>query len=42
VKNPEFLDTETVFKLHTVSLRRFGGTDGVRDLGLIESALGSA
>jgi death-on-curing protein len=25
-----------------VSLRRFGGTDGVRDLGLIESALGSA
>jgi death on curing protein len=42
VKNPEFLDTETVFKLHTLSLRRFGGTNGVRDLGLIESALVSA
>ena len=42
MKNPEFLDTETIFKLHTVSLRRFGGTEGVRDLGLIESALGSA
>ncbi len=42
MKNPEFLDTETVFKLHDVSLRRFGGTPGVRDLGLIESAMGSA
>jgi prophage maintenance system killer protein len=42
VKNPEFLDTETIFKLHSVSLHRFGGTEGVRDLGLIESALGSA
>ena len=42
MKNPEFLDTETVFKLHAVSLRRFGGTDGVRDPGLIESAMGSA
>jgi death-on-curing protein len=42
VKTPEFLDTETVFKFHAVSLRRFGGTGGVRDVGLIESALGSA
>ena len=42
MKNPEFLDTATVFELHAVSLRRFGGSDGVRDLGLIESALGSA
>jgi death-on-curing protein len=42
VKNPDFLDTETIFKLHSVSLHRFGGTEGVRDLGLIESALGSA
>jgi death-on-curing protein len=42
VKNPEFLDTDTVFKLHAVSLRLFGGIDGVRDRGLIESALGSA
>jgi death-on-curing protein len=42
VKNPEFLDTETVFKLHSGSLQRFGGADGLRDRGLIESALGSA
>ena len=42
MKNPEFLDTETIFKLHAVSLHRFGGTEGVHDLGLIESALGSA
>jgi hypothetical protein len=42
VKNPEFLETETVFKLHSVSLHRFGGTEGVRDHGLIESAMGSA
>ncbi|MCE0498396.1 MAG: type II toxin-antitoxin system death-on-curing family toxin [Methylacidiphilales bacterium] len=39
---PKFLDTESVFKLHAVSLRRFGGSEGVRDLNLIESALGAA
>jgi death on curing protein len=42
VEIPEFLDTETVFELHDVSLRQFGGAEGVRDRGLIESALGSA
>jgi death-on-curing protein len=42
VKEPAFLDTETVFGLHTLSLQRFGGSEGVRDRGLIESALGAA
>ena len=42
MKDPEFLDTDTVFKLHDVSLRLFGGTAGIRDRGLIESAMGSA
>jgi death-on-curing protein len=42
VKEPEFLSTETVLELHALSLRRFGGSEGIRDLGLIESALGSA
>jgi death-on-curing protein len=42
VKAPKFLDTESVFKLHTASLQRFGGSEGIRDLGLIESALGAA
>ena len=42
VPKPEFLSSEIVFRLHAASLRRFGGTEGVRDIGLIESALGSA
>ena len=31
-----------VFGLHALSLQRFGGSEGVRDAGLIESALGAA
>jgi death-on-curing protein len=42
VKEPKFLGTETVFGLHALSLKRFGGSEGVREHGLIESALGSA
>ncbi|HET6610633.1 MAG TPA: type II toxin-antitoxin system death-on-curing family toxin [Kofleriaceae bacterium] len=34
-----FLTLEEVLELHRELLRRFGGTDGVRDLGLLESAL---
>ena len=42
MKEPEFLSTSTVFALHALSLQRFGGSEGVRDFGLIESALGAA
>jgi hypothetical protein len=37
-----FIEIETVFDLHRAALRRFGGSGGVRDRGLIESALGAA
>lgn len=37
---PMFLSVEEVLELHTESLRRYGGTPGIRDQGLFESALG--
>ncbi|WOD39071.1 type II toxin-antitoxin system death-on-curing family toxin [Nodosilinea sp. E11] len=36
---PKFLDAETVLMLHSRQIERFGGTSGVRDHGLMESAL---
>ncbi len=36
---PEFLDVEDVLELHALQLSRYGGADGVRDRGLLESAL---
>lgn len=39
---PSFLSFDEVLLLHGRSLREFGGSDGFRDRGLIESALGSA
>jgi death-on-curing protein len=36
------LETETIHKLHRKSLERFGGADGVRDVGLVESAIAAA
>ena len=39
---PKFLTLAEVLYLHDESLHRFGGREGIRDLGLIESALGSA
>lgn len=37
-----FLELETVLAIHRRSLAEYGGSAGVRDAGLIESALGSA
>ena len=37
--NPDFLTLEEVLEIHSVQLTRFGGAAGVRDLGLLESAL---
>jgi death-on-curing protein len=42
VSEPAFLDFEAVAELHKDSLLKFGGTDGIRDRHLIESALASA
>ncbi len=36
---PDFLDLEDVLELHALQLARYGGADGVRDRGLLESAL---
>lgn len=39
---PVFLTLAEVLRLHAMSLEQHGGSDGVRDIGLVESALGSA
>jgi death-on-curing protein len=36
---PEFLELEDVLLIHDEQLARFGGSAGVRDLGLLESAV---
>lgn len=33
-------DVQTVIAIHEASIRRFGGASGVRDMGLVESAVG--
>ncbi|MGI8438364.1 MAG: type II toxin-antitoxin system death-on-curing family toxin [Chthoniobacterales bacterium] len=38
----KFIEIETVFDLHEEGIQRFGGSRGVRDRGMIESALGAA
>jgi death-on-curing protein len=40
VSEPIWLDTSFVLDVHAEQLALFGGADGVRDLGLLESALG--
>jgi len=40
VTEPEWLDTSIVLDVHAEQLALFGGADGIRDLGLLESALG--
>jgi death on curing protein len=42
VNEPRFLELEEVLYLHDESLARFGGSVGIREPGLVESALGSA
>jgi death-on-curing protein len=42
VGEPKFLTLAEVLYLHDESLARFGGSEGIRDKGLVESALGSA
>ncbi|MCD6498056.1 MAG: type II toxin-antitoxin system death-on-curing family toxin [Deltaproteobacteria bacterium] len=37
--SPEFLSVEDVIEIHELQLARYGGADGLRDQGLLESAL---
>jgi len=39
VNEPEWLDVNIMIDVHAEQLALFGGPDGVRDLGLLESAL---
>lgn len=39
MSGPEWLDIDIVLDFHTEQLALFGGADGVRDIGLLESAL---
>lgn len=36
---PDFLTLEEVLEIHDDQINRYGGTSGIRDLGLLESAL---
>jgi death-on-curing protein len=38
-KEPIFLTLSQVLRLHKRQIERFGGADGIRDVGLIESAI---
>ena len=40
MKEPVWLDVEIVTDLHAEQLALFGGPDGIRDQGMLESALG--
>jgi death on curing protein len=42
VREPEFLTPAIIDQLHSDSLALFGGSEGVRDRGLVESAIASA
>lgn len=39
MNEPAWLERETLLLLHSSSIARFGGAEGVRDPGLLESAL---
>ncbi len=39
MNEPEWLDVGLVLKFHSEQLAIFGGPDGIRDMGLLESAL---
>ena len=36
---PLFLDLEQIMRLHASMIERYGGTEGTRDLGLLQSAV---
>jgi death-on-curing protein len=40
VTDPAFLDLEDILLIHVEQLARYGGSSGIRDRGLLESAVG--
>ena len=42
MRAPQFLEIDDVFAVHADLVARYGGTGGIRDLGLLQSALGMA
>ncbi len=42
MEQPEFLTREIIDQLHADSLQKFGGSAGVRDEGMVLSAIGAA
>lgn len=42
MNEPDFLSTDDVIEIHARSLAEHGGSEGIRDFGLVESALASA
>jgi death-on-curing protein len=40
MSEPEWLDTTIIIDVHAEQLALFGGADGIRDMGMLESALG--
>jgi death on curing protein len=39
LQTPEFIELEDVIRIHDRQIQKFGGTPGIRDIGLLESAL---
>lgn len=39
MQTPLFLDVEQVMRLHASMIERYGGTEGTRDVGLLQSAV---
>jgi len=37
--DPEFVNLQDVFEIHKDQIARYGGSPGIRDIGLLESAL---
>jgi death on curing protein len=40
MKTPEFIEKEAVLLFHSIQIAEHGGSEGIRDVGLLESALG--
>ncbi len=39
MQTPEFIEMDDVLKIHQILIEQFGGSHGIRDKGLLESAL---
>ncbi|HEY6843192.1 MAG TPA: type II toxin-antitoxin system death-on-curing family toxin [Thermoanaerobaculia bacterium] len=39
--DPQFLGLEEILAIHEDRIRKYGGSHGIRDLGLLESAMGT-